>query len=115
MIKTFKTLLARKRKIISDLIFKYENGYQSIILTEREVTRIREELTKMQPELKRTAEETDIMFKKVEVEKANADVIKSGIEEEEKMVKQAVMEAKDIAADCQRELDEVRPDFEKAQ
>jgi hypothetical protein len=69
------------------------------------VNQIREELTKMQPELKRMAAETEEMFKIVEQERASADILKSGIEEEEKEVKKAVMEAKEIAADCQRELD----------
>jgi dynein heavy chain len=49
MIITFKNLLAEKRKQVQQNIFKYENGYQQIIDTEKVVEKKEIELTEMVP------------------------------------------------------------------
>lgn len=55
LIRTFQTLLTDKRKVVKDLIAKYENGFEKIVSTEAAVGKMQENLIKLQPELKRAA------------------------------------------------------------
>jgi len=52
-ITSFKQLLGEKRKQNKQLIFKYENGYSSIISTEKTVESMKKTLEEMKPKLKK--------------------------------------------------------------
>jgi dynein heavy chain len=51
LINTFKTLLADKRKEIMALKDRYGNGYDCLIDTEKNVTKMKQELEDLQPVL----------------------------------------------------------------
>jgi hypothetical protein len=81
-------------------IFKYENGYEKIIVTEKSVEGMQKNLIELQPKLKQAAIDTEVKMKEVSVNKAEADVLKEGIQGEEAVVKAAVDEANAIKSDC---------------
>ena len=100
LITTFKKLLDEKRKEVQSDIFKYENGYEKIIVTEKSVEGMKINLIDLQPKLKQAAIDTEKKMKEVEVNKAYADVLKEGIQGEEKIVKDAVNAANKIKSEC---------------
>jgi dynein heavy chain len=96
LITTFKKLLDEKRKEVSADIFKYENGYEKIIQTEKSVEGMQKNLIELQPKLKQAAIDTEVKMKEVQENKAAADILKEGIQGEEKIVKEAVDAANKI-------------------
>ena len=55
LITTFKNLLDEKRKQVAADIFKYENGYEKIIVTEKSVEGMQKNLIELQPKLLQAA------------------------------------------------------------
>jgi len=72
---------------VSADIFKYENGYEKIIQTEKSVEGMQKNLIELQPKLKQAAIDTEVKMKEVQENKAAADILKEGIQGEEKIVK----------------------------
>ena len=89
-ITTFKSLLAKKRKNLKQLIYKYENGYTKIIETEKQVENMKVSLEEMKPQLKKAAEDTSMKMEMVQIQKEEADQIMKQILGEEKVVLEAV-------------------------
>jgi dynein heavy chain len=63
LITTFKKLLDEKRKEVQSDIFKYENGYEKIIITEKSVEGMKINLIDLQPKLKQAAIDTEKKMK----------------------------------------------------
>lgn len=57
LITTFKTLLAEKRKYVTQQRDRYKNGYETLINTEQKVGDMRAYLEDLQPKLVIKAEE----------------------------------------------------------
>ena len=66
LITTFKKLLNDKRKEVQADIFKYENGYEKIIQTEKNVEVMQKNLIELQPKLKQAAIDTEAKMKEVQ-------------------------------------------------
>jgi dynein heavy chain len=75
LISCFKAILAEKRKLNKQLIYKYENGYVKIIETEKAVEEMKINLEEMKPVLRRAAEETLTKMEQVADQKKEADII----------------------------------------
>lgn len=90
---TFQKLLDTKRTEIMKNKYKYDNGYKMIVQTELAVDKMKEKLTKMVPELKIAAEETDIKVKEVTIEKVETDKIKEIVAKDEAIAQKAKDEA----------------------
>lgn len=61
---------------------------------------MKKNLIELQPKLKQAAIDTEVKMKEVQENKATADVLKEGIEAEEKIVKEAVDAANKIKDEC---------------
>ena len=72
-------------------------------------------LIELQPKLKQAALDTEVKMKEVSENKAEADILKEGIQGEEKIVKQAVDEATAIKTDCEAELAIAMPALKAAE
>lgn len=115
LISCFKSLLSEKRKLNKQLIFKYENGYEKIIQTEKAVEEMKLNLEEMKPVLRRAAEDTLAKMEQVADQKQEADGIMAQISEEEKVVLAAVNEANAIKQDCERDLAVALPQLRAAE
>jgi len=109
MITTFRNLLSEKRKEVLFQKYKYENGYEKIITTEKKVEEMQVNLIELQPKLKLAAEETEKKMKEVAEQKGQADILKEATSKEESIVQTFVNEAQIIKDDCQKDLDEAMP------
>jgi dynein heavy chain len=72
-------------------------------------------LIELQPKLKQAAIDTEIKMKEVQENKAAADVLKEGIQGEEKIVKEAVDAANKIKSECEIDLAEAMPALKAAE
>lgn len=83
LISTFKKLLGDKREEILGLKDRYENGYECLITTEAQVSKMQKELEELKPKLVQTSKLTDEKMVKVAGEKAEADKIAAKVSVEE--------------------------------
>lgn len=75
LIQTFKMLLAEKRKQVSDLKDKYQNGVEKILTTEESVAGMKTELIDLQPKLVAKNVEVEEMMVKVNAETEDANKV----------------------------------------
>lgn len=83
LISTFKKLLGDKREEILGLKDRYENGYECLITTESQVSKMQKELEELKPKLVQTSKLTDEKMVQVAGEKAEADKIAAKVSVEE--------------------------------
>ena len=109
LITTFKTLLAYKRKETTKRRQRYLTGLDKLNQSEREVLNMQFELEQLQPVLEKTRAETNEMMALVQQETADAELIRAGVAQEEKVANQAAMIAKSIENECEAELASAMP------
>ena len=76
---------------------------------------MKKNLIELQPKLKQAAIDTQVKMKEVQENKAEADVLKEGIQGEEKIVQEAVDAANTIKRDCEEQLAQAMPALKAAQ
>jgi dynein heavy chain len=114
LIQTFKTLLAKKRKEVGDLKFKYENGLEKLTTTEGAVASMQEELIALQPQLVKKNGEVGEMKVVAGAEKEKVEVVVAAVGEDKAKADQAAAEARHMKEDCEADLAEAMPALEAA-
>lgn len=114
LIKTYKALLAEKRKSILAEKNRFEIGYEKLILTESSVETMRKSLTLLQPQLLEAQKETDKKVVIVEAKKKEAEIMEEGVKEEELIARKAADRAEGIKRECDHSLAECMPILEEA-
>jgi len=114
LIKTFKTLLALKRKQTSSIIFKYEKGIDQLAHASEEVTRLKGELAVLRVEVEKKQEVTAKMV--VEIDKQQKEVAEftKEVAAEELVASAKKEEADSIQKDCELALSKVMPIYNAA-
>ena len=115
LITTFKTILKEKREEIMALKNRYEHGYNCLISTEANVSKMQKELEDLQPKLVEATKETEKKEKIVEAEAIEAEKIREVVAGEEAIASAAAAEATAIKEDCEKELEEALPVLRKAE
>ena len=103
-ITTFKALLAFKRKDTSRKRQRYLTGLEKLNASEKEVLSMQAELEELRPVLEKTRAETNEMMQLVQQETADAEIIRTGVAEEERVANAAALTAKAIETECEAEL-----------
>ena len=114
LIKTYKSLLAEKRKLISSEKNKFEIGYDKLIKTESSVETMRQSLILMQPKLIEAQKETVNKVAIVETKKKEAEIMEEAVKEEEFIARKAADRAEGIKRECDIALAECMPILEDA-
>ena len=114
LINQFTALIKKKQEEIRNIFEKYENGYQQIIEAEESVGGLQVKLTALVPNLEIAAKKTEEVLKEVEVNKADADVLKAKVQVDKDFVEEKQQKANAIKEDCENDLAEVMPELEKA-
>ena len=81
---------------------------------QKKPTRMKKDLVNLQPVLAQAAKETSKLLKEVSLDQAAADEVKQRVMKEEEAVNVIAAEARAIAADAQRDLDEAMPAYHAA-
>ncbi|XP_076448252.1 dynein axonemal heavy chain 3-like [Babylonia areolata] len=114
LIKTFKTLLNKKRMDILNKKFRYQTGLEKIDFSEAQINVMQQELVELQPKLIDTSRETEELIKIIETETVEVEQKKKIVEEDEAVANEAAMAAKAIKDDCEARLAVAMPAMEAA-
>lgn len=109
LITTFKTILKEKREEINALKNRYEHGYNCLISTEANVSKMQRDLEDLQPKLIESSKLTEQKEKIVEAETIEAEKIREVVAGEEAIASASAAEATAIKEDCEKELKEALP------
>ena len=111
LIKLYLDMLGRQRETVSGNEQRYRGGLQKLAETEDMVAELQETLTKMGPDLKKAAKETEELLVKVDKDQKAADkqqaIVEKDVEEANKVAKSVGI----MAEDCQRDLDAALPAY----
>ncbi|KAF5829736.1 dynein heavy chain and region D6 of dynein motor-domain-containing protein [Dunaliella salina] len=114
LLGTFIRLLSDKRNEINNSRRRLEVGLQKLLSTAAQVEVMQRELKGLQPILARTSQEVDDMMVVITNDKKEADETKKTVEQQEKEANVQAANAKEIADDAQRDLDEALPALDAA-
>ena len=111
LLNLYSSMLGEQRGLVSRKISHYGGGVNKLIDTNQVVDTMKAELTRMQPILAQAAKDTAALLEEVARDQASADEVKVRVSKEEAQVGEIAKEAKAIAADAQRDLDEAMPAY----
>jgi len=114
LIQTFKALLAEKRKQVSDLKDKYQNGVEKILTTEESVAGMKVELIALQPKLVAKNEEVETMMVKVNEESEKTNKVKEVVAADEAVAAEQAAKSEAQKADVEADLAEAMPALNNA-
>jgi len=111
LLNLYSQMLGEQRVAIAEKISRYQNGVNKLVETNKVVDRMKKDLQNLQPVLAQAAKETSALLEEVAVDQAAADDVKQRVMKEEEAVNVIAAEARAIAADAQRDLDEAMPAY----
>jgi dynein heavy chain len=114
LIKTFKSLLEKKRDEIGTVISKFKKGLEQLENAQNEVAILQQELTILGPQLEISQKETNALLIELDKEKKVVAEHTIQVEAEAKQCGDKKEVAEAIEADCKIALSEVEPILRKA-
>ena len=114
LIKTFKTLLEKKRDEIGSIIKKFRKGLSQLKNAQEEVTRLEAELTELGPMLEQSQKDTNLLLVDLEKQRKTVAERTKEVEAEALKCKERTELAEGIESDCKEELKKVEPILKKA-
>ena len=114
LIKTFKSLLDKKRDEIGGVINKFRKGLDQLKNAQVEVARLEVELTELGPKLEQSQKETNLLLVDLEKQRKIVAEKTKQVEAEEKECAEKTEVASGIENDCKEELAKVEPILKRA-
>jgi dynein heavy chain len=109
LILTFKSLLREKRSEIMALKNRYETGLEKLAFAASQVSVMQEELIALQPELKKSQEESEKLMVVIERDTVEVEAKKQVVAADEAVANEAAAAAQAIKDDCESDLAEAIP------
>ena len=114
LLSTLTKLLGEKRTEIVTMKSRLVVGLDKLVSTAQQVEVMQAELVDLQPVLERTAKDVEAMMISIAADKEEAAETERTVKQQEKDANIQAAEAKAIAEDAQRDLDEALPALEAA-
>ncbi len=114
LLSIFSRIFGLKKNELVQSRRRTKTGLDKLLLTEKEVTKLRADLENMQPLLAEAVEETTATMETIAVDSAVAAETRIVVQRDEEEAVKKAKEAKAIADDAQRDLDEALPALEAA-
>ena len=114
LIKTFKSLLDKKRDEIHSVINKFKKGLHQLKNAQTEVARLEVELTELGPQLEQSQKETNILLVDLEKQRKIVAEETKQVQKEEEDCAEKTEVATGIETDCKEELAKVEPILKRA-
>ncbi|XP_028407226.1 dynein heavy chain 3, axonemal-like [Dendronephthya gigantea] len=114
LIKTFKSLLGKKRMQLLTLRNRYLVGLEKLEFAAAQVTVMQQELTELQPELIQTSKETENLISKIGEETEEVAAKKKIVEADEATANAAASEAQALKDECEEQLSVAMPALHSA-
>jgi dynein heavy chain len=105
----YKSLLGLKREEVSAVKRRYAAGLEKLDFAAAQVARMQRELGDLQPQLKKTSEETSEMLVKIEKESKEVDAARQVIQADEAAATKKADEAGAIKSECENDLAQALP------
>ncbi|XP_062507706.1 dynein axonemal heavy chain 3-like [Corticium candelabrum] len=109
LILTFKSLLREKRSEIMALKNRYVTGLEKLAFAASQVSVMQEELIALQPELKKSQEESEKLMVVIERDTIEVEAKKQVVAADEAVANKAAAAAQAIKDDCESDLAEAIP------
>ena len=114
LLNTFKKLLHSKRDTLTTIRTKFEVGLQHLLDTEKNVSKMQEELKALEPVLNQATIDTDLMMQKIVKQQQDADARKAIVSREEKLCNEQRENAEKMKMECEADLATALPVLENA-
>lgn len=114
LLKTFKSLLDKKRFEILSLKERYVIGLEKLEASETQINIMQRELTDLQPIMKAKSLETEELIKIIEKEASEVDKVKQVVEADKERVNSAAVDAQQIKDECEEQLEMAMPALKEA-
>ncbi|KAL3321293.1 Dynein heavy chain 3, axonemal, partial [Cichlidogyrus casuarinus] len=114
MIKTFKSLLSKKRTEIMTMRNRYLTGLDKLEFAASQVGKMQVELRELQPQLVVTGKEVDELLKVINKETIEIEAQKEVVAADQEIANEAASAAKAIKDECEADLAEAMPILEEA-
>jgi dynein heavy chain len=114
LIKTYKMLLAKRQKAVSELKNRYVNGLGKLTFAQGAVAKMQVDLAELQPQLIATQAETDKIMIQIEKESKEVMATKQIVSVDEAAASKKAAESKAIKDDCEAQLAEAIPALNSA-
>jgi len=114
LLSIFSRIFGLKKNELVQSRKRTKTGLDKLLLTEKEVTKLRADLENMQPLLAEAVEETTATMETIAIDSKVAAETRIVVQRDEEEAVKKAKEAKAIADDAQRDLDEALPALEAA-
>uniref|UniRef100_A0A0G4I0U0 Uncharacterized protein n=1 Tax=Chromera velia CCMP2878 TaxID=1169474 RepID=A0A0G4I0U0_9ALVE len=114
LINLYLKMLEEKSEELKTQRSRLSVGLTKLKETNDEIANLKEELTKLEPELKQKKKEAEELLVVVTADQEKAEVEKAKVSEEEAIVKGQAAEVSAVQADAQKDLDVAMPALEAA-
>ena len=114
LIQSYKDLLAKKQKEVSDVRSRYDVGLEKLVATEKSVAVMQEEIVAKQPKLIKAGEETAAAMVVINAETVEADKIKEVVAKDEAAATEEAARVQAIADECDADVKAAEPLVEAA-
>ena len=115
LIKSYSIFLAEKNHLLSSRRNTLFTGLTKLEETNSEVIKLSEDLTKLQPVLEVSVQEAEVMSKKLEKDKIEANRKKMFVEEDKKVIDKKTAEVNEQFTIAMKDLDSVLPILQEAE
>ncbi|KAI8807084.1 dynein heavy chain and region D6 of dynein motor-domain-containing protein [Cladochytrium replicatum] len=109
LLHSYKTLLQRRRDEISAIRRRYLGGLDKLQFAAEQVLRMQQDLSNLQPQLKRTSEETTEMLLKIERESIEVEATRTVVAGDEAIAAEKAEQAGAMKQECENDLAEALP------
>ncbi|KAJ3086325.1 Dynein heavy chain 7, axonemal, partial [Quaeritorhiza haematococci] len=109
LLQCYKSLLYTKREEISAVKRRYVGGLEKLKFAAEQVFHMQQELSNLQPQLKRTSEETAEMLVKMEKESHEVEATKTVVAADEAVAASKAEQAAAIKSECENDLAQALP------
>jgi dynein heavy chain len=104
LLQAYKTLLSAKLDEIQSVKRRYVGGLDKLQFAAKQVMQMQQDLSELQPQLKKTSEETSDMLVKIEKESVEVEATRSVVAADEAIASEKAEQATAIKTDCEKDL-----------
>ena len=109
LLASYKTLLLQQKEQISTIRKRYAGGLEKLQFAAKQIAQMQIDLTNLQPQLKKTSEETVAMLDKIAKESVEVEATKIIVSADEASAAAKAAESAAMKQDCENDLAEAIP------
>lgn len=109
LLHSVKTLIVQKRDEVTAIQYRYSGGLDKLQFAAQQISQMQIDLQLLQPQLKKTTEETVEMLSKIKVESVEVESTKETVSADEAVAAQSAAKAQAMKQECENDLAEAIP------